>query len=42
MADSWHIYDNSGPAYQLVGQMLGDKEEIFNFKVFRKIMGNEG
>lgn len=37
----WHIYDNSEAQYVLVAQMLGDKEEVFNFEVYKKIIGNE-
>ncbi|HEX7904519.1 MAG TPA: zeta toxin family protein [Chitinophagaceae bacterium] len=35
--DSWYIYDNSGPDYNLVAKKLNDVEEVFNFEVVRKI-----
>jgi predicted ABC-type ATPase len=30
-ADSWYIYDNSGPEYILVAKSADNKMEIFNF-----------
>lgn len=38
LADSWHIYDNTGPMYAPVGRKLGGKEEIFNFDIYSKII----
>jgi predicted ABC-type ATPase len=36
-ADSWYIYDNSGPEYMLVGKQIGSTEEISNFDVYKHL-----
>lgn len=37
-ADSWYLYDNSGPEYVLIAKCVEGEPEIFNFEVFNKIM----
>lgn len=35
--DSWYIYDNSGPEYQLVAKSIDKEVEILNFVVYNII-----
>lgn len=38
-ADSWYIYDNSGPEYLLIAKSLDKNIEILNFDIYHKISG---
>jgi len=40
-ADDWYIYDNSGPAYELVAYNANGEQKIINFELFKIVSGNE-
>ncbi|HLG38464.1 MAG TPA: zeta toxin family protein [Chitinophagaceae bacterium] len=41
-ADSWYIYDNSGPEYILAAKRVNNTEEVFNFEVYNKLKNYGG
>jgi predicted ABC-type ATPase len=39
LATAWYIYDNSGTEYELVAKKVAESEEVFNFTIYKTIIG---